>query len=1466
MKLEFDSQYNPKPLTFVLARRNGDKIGIIPASHIKSSFIFNSYHEITFSVYKNSKGMTEDFWKEIDDFKLVWIKEYDLWFELHVQISDGNVIAKQATAISLGQAELSQTNVYGLEINTETDIMRDDYSPTVFYNSADKKYSMLNRILSKTPHYSIRSVAVSLRNIQRTFSFDGSTVYDALMDVSSEIGCYIDFSVHSDANGKPNRSFSVYDLQSYCLECGERGEFTDQCTECGSTNITSGYGKDMNIFVSKKNLTDEIVFDTNEDSIKNCFKLESGDELMDATIVNCNPNGSSYLWDIPDFMKKDMPQKLVDKINAYDDLFEYYQKENITSLAPSIISKYNSLVAKYLPFKSDLANIPNKIVGFPNLMKEYYNTTDFELLLQHSLMPGIELEETSAYEQASKVTSQRISPVAVHSLATASKSTIDSAVLAMAKAQIDYRYQIKIISSSYASGMWRGAFIIKNYHDEEDAATATSISVSIIDTYGSYVQQMLDKSLANTTDYATDIVQMFNLGDTDFKNELKKYSLARLEAFLGSCEACLNILIEQGAANRETWITSDENIYDTLYAPYLAKQKYIQNEIDLRKSEIQTIIDVQNLVVTYRNQIQKSLNFENYLGIELWHTFIAYRREDTYTNSNYISDGLDNAELFRRALQFIDVAKKDLYRSANLQHSLSSTLKNLLAMKEFNGLTDKFELGNFLRIECNGHIYRVRLLTCDIDYDNLSTLEVSFSDVTDVHNMVTDIKNVIDNSKSMASSYDNVENQAEQGSSSRKHLDDWTTNGLALTSLKIINNADNQDYVFDEHGMLFRKYLPLTDTYDDEQLKIINSTIAITNDNWVTVKTAIGSHYYIDPLTNELVHAYGINGETIIGKIILGEQLGIYNSGATLQFNKNGLTVTNDITTFMLNPNTTNNILTIAVSNKDVLRVSENGLYITGEVVATAGKIGGLSITNNKLQINLSDVIGLNSAMTTIEGNAKAYADGAVASLTLSTTVNGNSATISLKASDKDGSSVNVTAGTINFTGMVQFSDLSTQGKTTINGSNITTGTISAQRIDANNLKVKAANITGSLTIGQLPSNVAVTSNIPTKLSQLTNDSGYKDYSGVVSIVNGTVTADFVNALGISAKSLLVQNSSGKTLISAGGNSVSIAGWNVNYNSLSTSYTGTVNGNYVNASMLLYSAQSSGNNWIEMWDYATERGMSLSKNGLLTANNANITGNINATSGKFGSSLYPFNIGTGSDSSNSPCIWSRSNSFAGMGGLGIVADNYVYIGGDGFSYYGAGNGDYNTAIRPGIVFCSGDNNWQGVQHRACEYSNVGINFMWGGTNNLRTVSSAINYIISSINVRQSDVYMSGSFSASSAISVTSDKNMKNSISFLDDRYSVLFDNLTSRLYKYNDGKSGRTHTGFIAQEVKEAMDKAEISTNEFAAYIQAVDGDGKPTLSIRYEEFIALNTWQIQKLKTRIALLEQTIVKMQEKT
>lgn len=122
-----------------------------------------------------------------------------------------------------------------------------------------------------------------------------------------------------------------------------------------------------------------------------------------------------------------------------------------------------------------------------------------------------------------------------------------------------------------------------------------------------------------------------------------------------------------------------------------------------------------------------------------------------------------------------------------------------------------------------------------------------------------------------------------------------------------------------------------------------------------------------------------------------------------------------------------------------------------------------------------------------------------------------------------------------------------------------------------------------------------------------------------------------------------------------------------------------------------------------------------------------------------------------------------------------------------------------------------------------------------------------------------DWKVTGNVVGSSSGAVVSDKNKKNTITELSEKYSVLFDKLKPCLFKYNDGTSDRLHVGFIAQEVKEAMDAAGVDTKDFAALCIKQKRDGTEDWALRYSEFIAMNTMEIQKLKARVSELEKLL-------
>ena len=111
---------------------------------------------------------------------------------------------------------------------------------------------------------------------------------------------------------------------------------------------------------------------------------------------------------------------------------------------------------------------------------------------------------------------------------------------------------------------------------------------------------------------------------------------------------------------------------------------------------------------------------------------------------------------------------------------------------------------------------------------------------------------------------------------------------------------------------------------------------------------------------------------------------------------------------------------------------------------------------------------------------------------------------------------------------------------------------------------------------------------------------------------------------------------------------------------------------------------------------------------------------------------------------------------------------------------------------------------------------------------------------------------------------TSDRNQKNSIEDLPDKYLAMFNSLRPRRFKMNNGTSDRYHIGYIAQEVEEAMIAAGIDSQEFGGFIKDKDQDGNDIYMLRYGEFDAIYSAKIKQLESRNAELEDRIAKLEK--
>lgn len=1020
--------------TIILCNRDHTKLGKIKnvdfsSTHLKGELA--NGNEVSFDVYYELDGEKEPLWDELVDLKLVYIPEIEDYLEITITDYDSVEKKKSIVGVNAGIAELSQTQLYNLEINTPEDILNtvQGYTRTTFYDRTNPKASLLHRVLEKVPQYSIGHVPVSVAAIQRTFSVNDKSVWEFL---SKDVAEAFDVLFVVD---NVNKVINVYDLLVVCNDCQKRqqphyeyGYYDDvayaedsdlsivtdsdnawlygndrivaykrlTCEECGSDNLDY-FGEDTHILIDKENLTDEIQLTIDTDSIKNTFKLEAGDDYMTATVVALNPNGSQYINMFNELDYADMPKALVDRLNNYSALYDSYKDE------------------------------------YAELMENYYIAVDNKLKYQSGLMPAQEEQTITAQTEAAKLTATNLSPMGLTRVTESTTvQSVNSSLAQFAKVFVKTGYvKVEVDMSEIPAvftyvgedadnhhyGTWTGRFLVTSYSDNEDTAYSQTITIIINDDYEQYLNQKIAKNIVRYDDKEGSIYDVLRIKPyNDFVNAITYYCVNRLISFRDAISNCLNILVQEGhgshikGKNPDTGSDVVDEFYDDIYVPYYNKLLALEDEIGRRQSGLEPdgsvstrtdgygepystanvdywsnligIMDdgtiLPNSYEARKREIQNILDIEKNIGGYFYRLYCAYRREQTYSNSNYISTDLDNAKVFENAQEFLKAANEELLKASTPQYSVKCNLFNLLPANGYEIFKEKFVLGNWIRVIADDQLFRLRLLSYSIDFSNFNDIDVEFSNVTKIGDIMTDVESILNSAKSMATSYGATVKQAEAGNNANEELGEFVNNGLISALSNIKSNVD-EEITFGKFGIYAKSYDPDTESYDPKQLRITHNILAFTDDNWQSAKAALGEHdyTYYNPdddayeirtgygLTAEFVQAGHINGSTIIGGDIYSENYSATrNTGSHINLNNGTFNFAGDKFTFDGTNLTLNNGNIVAGSISGTTLNNGNGTFTVtadGAVVArnlttygavtSGGSITGTAIIGGTIKV-----------------------------------------------------------------------------------------------------------------------------------------------------------------------------------------------------------------------------------------------------------------------------------------------------------------------------------------------------------------------------------------------------------------------------------------------------------------------------------------------------------------------------------
>lgn len=961
-KVLFNSQGLIETPTLLLQHKNFETIGnggITNVSGLTYKNNFNDANEVSFKIHKFNNEKKHPLWDSMVDFKIIYIPQLHERFEISVTTSeeDPNDISKSITGTSLCEAELSQITLRNVQINTETDMtnpLYDENFPTILYRDpeeydsvenlaiwAKSKYdylrdktaypteesviarkktilkhaSLLHRVLEKAPHYSISCVADTLKKLKTVheFTFDGTDILSALKDtIADDFHCVFIFN-------SENRTISVLDLYSTCNNCGYRGDYMDECPECGSNNITNKYGEDTNILINSTNLTTQITLDSNSDSLKNCFYITGADDVINAAIANVNPNGTQYIYYFSNETLADMPTELQSKLRSYNTLYDEINTTREYNLKADRVAEYNKVInyinAKFASMSKDdqdkieYPTLISPLVGYPALTSAWYSAMDVYYFLNDSMMPIIDVDGMGLDDSITSIQDglKDLGGIAVTGIKTITQSAVKGSVESLVKTFFSASYYDMNITDSSLSDYdsstdkrtWSGTIILTSHSqmDENNQYLTKSVKITtdVIESTEKYIEQKITRMTNRADEIKDKQITSIKLAEDKFKEQLGYYSLTELNNLKKEFEACRDIAVDG---------FTDESV-DVQYNNSELKNKYvnfysgrivdIQNEIKTRESQIEAVNAIYNTekstgeIQDIVNSVKAELDLENYLGEDLYMLWYSYRREDDYSNDNYSSTGLDDVTLIKRATELVEAAQKELYKAGNLQYSLSATMGNLLALDGFKPIKDKFEVGNFIKVGIDDKVYSLRLMSYETDFDSIQDMPVEFSTVEKVYTGYSDVQSVLDTSRSMATSYSSVKDQADKSKKTTDTVNDWSDNGINGDNTQFINSSE-QTILINKNGILGRSYDDQLDEFSLKQFKLVNNGMYFTKDGWQSIETGIGRFTYRD-INGNLVEDYGIIAKTVVGNLIIGKELQIYNEDKSIVIDENGLTI-----------------------------------------------------------------------------------------------------------------------------------------------------------------------------------------------------------------------------------------------------------------------------------------------------------------------------------------------------------------------------------------------------------------------------------------------------------------------------------------------------------------------------------------------------------------------------------------------
>jgi len=836
VRLPFDilSQNYVRPKLF-LCETDKKRICELETTNLSGSFKFNAYSELNFTVGRTHTNMTtgktqiNPFYNHIEALRLVYLEGFG-YFEIQDPeiVSDGIKEVKNVTAYGL-EYRLSQKYLEDFNINTgEADSLEvieaagSRVIPITLVNSINKNLSLTDLALEKVYDWTWGNIDDSLRTMSRQFEISRASVYDFIVkDICEKFNCYAVFdtidnkiNLYAEAlvtkyigDGENNIfivSPAYEDVDTVTIDGYKTTQYsyyteTDKDTDKkigyvtfhippkngARIEITDGSQKkwQTDVYVTFDNLAQEVNVSYSAEDIKTVLTIKGQDDL-DIREVNM---GIPYIVDLSYYYTVDwMGQDL------YDAYTKYLQTSSVSQ-------------SKYIENAKKMLEITGRIT---------YETQ--RLSLQYSI--------------ADNVTSTTVGTYYVRGGTSPDYYYREVKLPDEYNANIEHYYMLSgsDLDEEKFSKLYAAIQTYFASEDDKDISEIEKLKDSFV-----FVETYTIENLIGDLSNATDLAQK-DAAILSFFNEMwDQLGRTPLESLY------LQPYKKIETTNTEAGWSDIANMNYWSYYPVTLVIKSLEDEIENRKGIIESFQKQYGELQSENNEISKNTSIYNNFTHEQLVRLSPFLREDEYTDDNFVETDSDTIDILMQTKQeLLECGKIELAKLCEPKLSFSMDMANIYALKEFEPIIHQFQLGNLINVAIrDDYIKKARLLAVDINFDDFSDFSCEFGELTSLKTQSSIHADLLANAISAGNSVASSQSYWEKGADLATSTDLKIQNGL-LGAIDGIYN-DDKSVLIDNHGILLRK-LEDNGEYSPYQIWLTNNNILVSTDSFDSAQTGIG--------------------------------------------------------------------------------------------------------------------------------------------------------------------------------------------------------------------------------------------------------------------------------------------------------------------------------------------------------------------------------------------------------------------------------------------------------------------------------------------------------------------------------------------------------------------------------------------------------------------------------------------------